>query len=637
MMMGWIAAIPAIGIGLFLLWMLSQRKARRAGRDATTTVPSRIVPGPPPAVPESDAESLDVWGFRDTRFGVDADGTVKISGSRYELSGKNLPSLFSWFQEVISVGLDPSDTRPSSYGQQIPDSRAPQPLRDALAGFLAADQFSDDDEQRLRHGHGHTQEEVYAIKFGSIPRVPDLVVWPADEEQVVELVRTAEELDVCLIPYGGGTNVTDALRCPEDEERPIVSVDMRRMNQVLWIDPRNRMACIQAGAVGRQIIEQLAEHGFTMGHEPDSVEFSTLGGWISTHASGMKKNRYGNIEDIVLDFNMVTPGGKLARSSVAPRESVGVDARRFILGSEGSFGIITQAVVRLFPLPQVQDYGSVLFPTFEQGVGFMYDLAATADVPASVRLVDNLQFQFGAALKPQKNGLGRILSKLQKFWVLEVLGFEADKMVACTLVFEGSREEVRRQEATVYRIAAQHGGFKAGPENGRRGYQLTFSIAYIRDFVMNHWVLAESFETSMPWDRVLGLCERVKARVYEEHRKRELPGKPFISCRVTQIYPTGVCVYFYMAFYYKGVADPAHVFCEMEKAARSEILAAGGSLSHHHGIGKHREGFLPEIMSPALLEWNRRAKRAVDPGNLFGSANQGLGMRENVLEGSDDA
>ena len=636
-MMGWIVLVLAVGAGCFLLWATAQHRNRLAGRPRRNGN-KRIEPGPPPVVPETDAESFDVWGFNDTRFQVDAAGNVEISGSRYELSGKKLPSLFRWFQTVINVGLDPTDTRPTEYGARIPASRAPQVLRDALAECLAPDQISDDDQQRLRHGHGHTQEEMYAIKFDAIARIPDLVVWPTDEEQVVSLMRIAERLGACLIPFGGGTNVTDALRCPVDEERPIISIDMRRMNRVLWIDPQNRMACIQAGAVGRHIIDQLAEHGFTMGHEPDSVEFSTLGGWISTHASGMKKNRYGNIEDIVLDFNLVTPGGELARSSVAPRESVGVDARRFILGSEGSFGIITQAVVRLFPLPEVQEYGSVLFPTFEQGVGFMYDLAATADVPASVRLVDNLQFQFGAALKPEPSPLGKILGKLQKIWVLRVLGFEVDKMVACTLVFEGGRDEVRRQEATVYRIARAHGGFRAGPENGRRGYQLTFSIAYIRDFVMNHWVLAESFETSMPWDRVLDLCERVKTRVHHEHRERDLPGEPFISCRVTQIYPTGVCVYFYMAFYYKGVDDPARVFSEIEKAARAEILAAGGSLSHHHGIGKHREGFLPEIMSPELLEWNRRAKRAVDPGNLFAAANQGLGrQREQALKGPDDA
>jgi len=623
----WFALIALIGaLGLFV-WSAAQRRRRRAGGAPVERL-ERFDPGPPPVDSSADRESFDVWGFEDTHFRVNESSEVEISGSRYELSGKPLPSLFPWFQKVIDVPLDPKDTRPSSYGKGIPASQASRSLREALGEFLAEDQISDDDEQRLRHGHGHTQEEVYSIKFETIPRIPDLVVWPADEDQVVRLVQVAAQLNACLIPFGGGTNVTDALRCPTDERRAIISVDMRRMNRILWIDPQNNMACIQSGAVGRHIIEQLAVHGFTMGHEPDSVEFSTLGGWISTHASGMKKNRYGNIEDIVLDFNMVTPGGKLARQNIAPRESVGVDARRFILGSEGSFGIITEAIVRLFPLPEVQEYGSVLFPSFEQGVGFMYDLAATADIPASVRLVDNLQFQFGASLKPKAEGLRKLVGKLQKLWVTKILGFEVDKMVVCTLVFEGRREEVRRQEATVYRIAQQHGGFKAGPENGRRGYQLTFSIAYIRDFVMNHWVLAESFETSMPWDRVLDLCERVKRRVYSDHQGRGLPGKPFISCRVTQIYPTGVCVYFYMAFYYKGVDDPARVFSEMEKAARSEILAAGGSLSHHHGIGKHRESFLPEIMSPALLDWNRRAKQAVDPDNLFAGANQGLGKKD---------
>lgn len=622
-MTSWIALVFLVGAFGFLSWVAAQRRRRSAGGPRTTER-SRIDPGPPAPVPAGDAESFDVWGFSDTRFMVNSHDEVEISGSRYELSGQPLPALFPWFRKVIAVPLDPSDTRPTNYGGDIPASRATQALRDALLEFLDAGQVSDDDEQRLRHGHGHTQEEVYAVKFGGLARIPDLVVWPAEEQQVVRLLEVAKRLDACLIPFGGGTNVTDALRCPPDERRPILSVDMRRMNRILWIDPQNKMACIQAGAVGRQIMEQLAQHGFTMGHEPDSLEFSTLGGWISTHASGMKKNRYGNIEDIVLDFSLVTTEGAIRRNNVAPRESVGVDARRFILGSEGSFGIITQAVVQLFPLPAVEEYGSVLFPTFAQGVGFMYDLTATADVPASVRLVDNLQFQFGASLKPRSGGLGKLAGKLQKFWVTRVLGFDVDKMVVCTLVFEGRREEVRRQQDTVYRIAALHGGFKAGPENGRRGYQLTFSIAYIRDFVMNHWVLAESFETSMPWDCILPLCDNVKRCVREEHAKRGLPGNPFISCRVTQVYPTGVCVYFYMAFYYKGVDDPARVFSEIEKAARAEILTSGGSLSHHHGIGKHREGFLPEIMSPAMRAWNRRAKRGVDPGNVFAGGNQGL-------------
>jgi alkyldihydroxyacetonephosphate synthase len=451
------------------------------------------------------------------------------------------------------------------------------------------------------------------------------VVWPASEEQVEVLVRAAQQHGVCLIPYGGGTNVTDALRCPEDEERVIACVDMARMNRVLWIDPVNQMACIQAGAVGRQIQTELAAHGFSLGHEPDSVEFSTLGGWIATFASGMKKNRYGNIEDLVLDLRAVTAQGTLGRTAVAPRESTGVDARRVLFGSEGSFGIVTSAVVKIFPLPELQKYGSILFQDFQDGVGFLDALERAGGKPASVRLVDNLQFQFSHALKPAAAGLRALRSRLERLYVTRLRGFDPGRMVACTLVFEGSREEVRAQEARTYALARQHGGLAAGAENGKRGYQLTFAIAYIRDFMMGQWILAESFETSVPWSRVLGLCHNVKQRLWQEHAKRNLPGKPFVTCRVTQLYETGVCVYFYFGYYYKGVQHPTRVYAEMEAAAREEVLRCGGSLSHHHGVGKLRQRFLPEIQSPASLESVRAAKRALDPGNVFGCGNQGLG------------
>src|SRR5690606_23937493 len=290
------------------------------------------------------------------------------------------------------------------------------------------DQLSEDPLTRLRHGHGHTQEEMYAIKYGRLERVPDLVVYPSEDAQVERLVEAAVRHDVVLIPYGGGTNVTLALRCRPEEARPIVSVDMSRMNRVLWIDPVDRVACIQAGAVGRHIVEVLARHGFTMGHEPDSIEFSTLGGWIATHASGMKKNRYGNIEDLVLDVRVVTPRGVLERPAVHPRESVGAaDARRLVLGSEGGLGIVTRAVVKVFPLPEARVYGSIVFPDFESGVRFLYALQQRGELPASVRLVDNLQFQLSQMLKPRKAGVARLVSAAEKLFVTRIKGFDVER------------------------------------------------------------------------------------------------------------------------------------------------------------------------------------------------------------------
>jgi alkyldihydroxyacetonephosphate synthase len=194
-------------------------------------------------------------------------------------------------------------------------------------------------------------------------------------------------------------------------------------------------------------------------------------------------------------------------------------------------------------------------------------------------------------------------------------------MVACTLLFEGSEEEVAAQERSVYRLAAAHGGMKAGAENGERGYQLTFAIAYIRDFMLEHWIIAESFETSVPWSEAQSLCANVKQRLWQEHAKRGLPGKPFISVRVTQLYPTGVCIYFYFAIYYKGVERASEVYAELERAARDEILRSGGSLSHHHGVGKLRREFLSRVFSPAALAWRSRLARSVDPDDLFGAGN----------------
>jgi alkyldihydroxyacetonephosphate synthase len=339
----------------------------------------------------------------------------------------------------------------------------------------------------------------------------------------------------------------------------------------------------------------------------------------------MKKNRYGNIEDLVLDISAVTAAGVLERSGVSPRESVGVDLRHCLYGSEGNLGIVTHATVKLFPLPEVQRYQSVVFRNFEAGFAFLYELKQQATPPASVRLTDNLQFQFSRALKPASVGLKRLKGKLEKFYVTRVKGLDPDEMVACTLLFEGSREEVAAQESALFRIARRHGGFKAGAENGKRGYELTFAIAYIRDFMIDYYLLAESFETSVSWSQALSLCENVNRRIREEHAARGLPGVPFISCRITQLYDTGVCIYFYFSYYYKGVDRPSEVFAEIEHAARDEVLRSGGSLSHHHGIGKLREGFLPEIMSAPMLEWSRHIKRAVDPQNVFGSANCGLG------------
>lgn len=573
-------------------------------------------------VSDNDIESQDVWGFTDSGFTVTAAGEVMIKGQRYASGGDVLPNLLPWVRDLMGVDIRADLNNPPSYPPQIPKPVVNAELRIALEKALGAELVTDDGEIRLRHGHGHTQENMYSIKYGAVHRIPDLVVYPDNAEQVAMAIKLVREHQACLIPFGGGTNVTEALQCPDNEKRCIVSLDMKGLNRILWIDPENHMACIEAGAVGRHIFSQLKEYGFTMGHEPDSVEFSTLGGWIATNASGMKKNRYGNIEDIVLDVTAVSADGQLQRQDLNPRESIGTDPRNWMFGSEGNFGIITSAVVKLFKLPEAEVHGSVLFPDFESGYHFMKDITRQGIIPASVRLVDNVQFQLSQALKPGKTGVAALKSKAEKLLVTNLLGYKADQMCACTLVFEGRSAEVEQQQKALYAIAKKHGGMKAGAENGKRGYQLTFAIAYIRDFIMNHYLIAESFETSVPWTKLLPLVENVKQRINKECKARGVPGKPFVTARITQVYPTGAAVYFYFAIYYRGLDDPSGVYAQIEHAARAEILASGGSLSHHHGVGKLRENFLPQILSPAALQWKKSLKTTLDPDNVFAAGNQ---------------
>ena len=571
---------------------------------------------------DNDTPHLKHWGFADTKFTFVDKNKISITGKRYTLSNKILPGFIPWVNDALSIEVDETSVAALAKDQQIPKPIVNEKFYEKISHFFSVSQITQQDDYRIRHSHGHTLEDVFAVSYGdNFTRIVDMVVYPETDEQVNRLVAVAEECDVCLIPYGGGTNVTLALQCVANETRMIISVDMSHMNKVLWIDPVNHTACIQAGAVGRHIVKQLKYHGFTLGHEPDSLEFSTLGGWIATNASGMKKNRYGNIEDIVQTVDVVSLQGHLARRQVTPRESIGLDYKRLFIGSEGNLGIITSAVVKINPLPAVEEYDAVIFPNFDNGFQFLYDLTKTGVVPASIRLVDNDQFQFSLALKEQKSTFKRLKSKFEEWIVTKIKHYDPKQMVVATIVYEGSESEVATQKKVIHQLMKQYRGMRAGAENGKRGYQLTFSIAYIRDFLLTHHILGESFETAVPWRQVNLVCEQVKATIARLHEKHDLPGRPFVSFRITQLYTTGVCIYFYFGFYYKGVEDPLAIYRELEDAARDTILQYGGSLSHHHGVGKIRQQFLPEIMSYPALKMIEGTKQALDPKNIFGCNN----------------
>lgn len=333
---------------------------------------------------------------------------------------------------------------------------------------------------RLIRSHGQTLYEIHSLREGRMNRIPDLVVWPTSHEQVVKIVESATKHNVVVIPFGGGTSVSGSIYCPQKEQRSIVALDTSQMNKLLWLDRKNMVACFEAGVFGQDLERELKTVNLTVGHEPDSYEFSSLGGWVATRASGMKKNIYGNIEDLVVQVKMVTAKGVLERKCLAPRVSCGPDFNHIIMGSEGTLGVITEVVVKIHHVPKVKEYGSLIFPYFGLGVQCLREVAARRCQPSSIRLIDNDQFKFGQALKPESSFFSTIIEGMKKAYITKLKGFDLNKMCVATLVFEGDEADVKRQKKTIEQIAAKYGGIPAGSINGERGYLLTFVIAYIR-------------------------------------------------------------------------------------------------------------------------------------------------------------
>ena len=569
------------------------------------------------------------WGYRDTRFMVNPDGSVKVTGDRYAVSGYDMPGFIPFLEDTLDIKLDLADVKPERADKPVPPPNVNAAFAAALAAALPADRASDDPRERLLHSHGQTTvDEIYQVLYTNLHRVVDLVVYPQSHEEAAALVRLAAEHDVCLVPYGGGTSVSAALKLPKNEKRMIVSVDMRRMDAIEWIDRENMRAGVQAGITGSHLEARLAEQGLTCGHEPDSVELSTLGGWIATNASGMKKNRYGNIEDIVENVTMVTPEGVVEHLTNMPRVSMGVEPRHLAFGSEGNLGLITRAVIRIHALPEVKEYGSYVFRDFKTGTAFLYDLMRAGVLPASIRLVDNVQFRFGQALKARPTGQEKLMSRVQQTFLESVKGFDLRRMSAATIVMEGTAAEVAFQKEQLKAIAAKHGGVSGGAHNGQRGYMLTYAIAYIRDFLTDYHIIGETYETTVPWSQIHEVIEAVEKRSTEMHREFGLPGKSYVSPRITQLYHTGVCIYFTHGFSARGVANPDRVFAAIEHEMRETIMAHGGSISHHHGVGKLRRDFVEQTLTPTAIEMLREVKAAADPTNVFGIANNVFALEE---------
>uniref|UniRef100_A0A1I8FJ94 Alkylglycerone-phosphate synthase n=1 Tax=Macrostomum lignano TaxID=282301 RepID=A0A1I8FJ94_9PLAT len=364
----------------------------------------------------------------------------------------------------------------------------------------------------------------------------------------------------------------------------------------LWLDERNLIGRFEAGIIGQDLEARLAELGYCIGHEPDSLEFSTWAAGWPLGASGMRRTSTANIEDLLVHLR------------AAPRREPRPDVHHLIMGSEGSLGVVTEVTLKIRRCRADQTLRIAwCLPTSPRGVRLPPRVGAP---PLRPGLLPVRATPCAAA----SGWTTAFVDAVKRFYVTRVRGFKPDELAVATLLYEGTPEERSpSSEALVNSIAANHGGISGGEENGRRGYMLTFVIAYLRDLGLDYYCVGESFETSCHGTGCWTSAANVKLRIKEECRSR---GVTQPCCP-----PVSACVYFYFAYNYRGLPDPCTSTRRWRNAARDEILANGGSLSHHHGVGKIRQRWYSRSVSEPAVAAGSGGQIRLDPNNVFACGN----------------
>ncbi len=486
--------------------------------------------------------------------------------------------------------------------QPVPLSEVVLPPARLAAPPALAEISSSEDYERALHTYGRAYRDVVRAFRGRFEYPPDVVIRPRDEHEVQAALEWAVSAGAAVIPYGGGTSVVGGIEPRVGlEYSGAVTIDLGALDRVLEVDPVSQSALIQAGATGPALERQLAEHGLTLRHFPQSFEFSTLGGWIATRAGGHFATLYTHIDDLVESVRALTPAG-VWESRRLPGSGAGVSPDRMLIGSEGTLGLITEAWLRVRPRPRQRASAPVRFATFAAGADAVRAISQAGLYPSNCRLIDAGE----AAITGAGDGSHALL----------LLGFEA------------AEHSVEDRMSMALDCCGDHGGTwerRAARQSGEGQADATGSwreaflrAPYLRDTFVAMGVLSETFETAITWERFPAFHERVLAAAREA--VQEVCGAGSVTARFTHVYPDGPAPYY-------TILAPARRGAELEqweeikRRASDAVIAAGGTITHHHAVGRdHRPWYdvqRPDPFATAL----RGAKAALDP---TGALNPGV-------------
>ncbi|MEV6807592.1 FAD-binding oxidoreductase [Streptomyces sp. NPDC051132] len=493
------------------------------------------------------------------------------------------------------LGVRPRSTPPLA----LADIRPPEPVvapaaLTALAGAVdGAQHVRTDPETRVRHTRGKSTPDLLRIRAGDLADVPQAVVLPAGHDQVLAVLRVCAAHGLAVVPFGGGTSVVGGLA---PQRSAFVALDLRRMDALLDLDPVSRTAVLQPGLRAPEAERRLNARGFTLGHFPQSFEWATLGGFAAARSSGQASAGYGRFDEMVLGLTLATPEGTLDTGR-APRSAAGPDLRQLILGSEGAFGVITSVTVRIRPLPEARVYEGWRFGSFEEGTAALRRLAQDGPRPTVLRLSDETETFIGLA---QPDAIGA--------------GPEPDGTGCLAIAgYEGTAEDTAHRRERAADVLRACGGTPAGTAPGERWAHGRYSAPYLRDALLDAGAFAETLETAAFWSRLPGLYTAVRTALTDTLTRAGTP--PLVMCHISHVYENGASLYFTVVS--AQGEDPVAHWTPAKHAANEAVLAAGGTISHHHGVGTdHRDWYVREA-GPLGVSVLRAVKHRLDPDGLL--------------------
>ncbi|MCF6474488.1 FAD-binding oxidoreductase [Nonomuraea sp. MG754425] len=447
-------------------------------------------------------------------------------------------------------------------------------------------------EARVRHTRGKSTPDLLRMRAGDGSDAPDAVVLPGSHEEVAELLGLCSRERIAVVPFGGGTSVVGGLAADGRDRAGftgVIALDLGRLDRLRSVDEESMVADFEPGVRAPDAERLLAAHGLTLGHFPQSFEYATLGGFAAARSSGQASAGYGRFDDMVVGLTLATPSGTLDLGR-APRSAAGPDLRQLVLGSEGAFGVVTSLRLRVRRAPAERRHEGWRFASFAQGRAAMRALAQDGPLPDVLRLSDETETMIGLA-EPDEIGTG------------------APGGSGCLLIagYEGARVAGRHAAASA--VLARLGGEPLGPEPGQAWEHGRFSAPYLRDSLLAAGATVETLETAGFWANLPRLYDAVRPALLGAL------GSPLVMCHVSHVYETGASLYFTVVT--PQDADPVAQWRRAKEAVNAAIVEAGGTITHHHGVGRdHLDAYAREI-GPVGAGVLRAVKAELDPAGIL--------------------